>query len=180
MYCYCLLVSDWRPPSHFFVYVWTVFFPICGSSTWSSCQPFDTVLLAHRFGNSLVSYNVHKLSWWCKGVMIVDCSTTSCSFSSVIMKNPLRTEIRGLFDHPHDIHADWIYSRTGYDVSTYFRSTFIELQKRQIRWLCVEFVKNGLSGDQDMLRAYRDNRPFARNGLVARCTSLLLLPWLKI
>ena len=57
------------------------------------------------------------------------------------------------------IHADLGYSRNGYDVTSYFRSAFVEVrkngQKFRLRQLRVEFMENGLSEGHEISQPYQ-------------------------
>ena len=56
-----------------------------------------------------------------------------------------------------DIHTDTVYIYARYDVTIYLRSkvTAKQLLKTRLRWLLVEFLKNGLSKEHEILQAYR-------------------------
>ena len=55
-----------------------------------------------------------------------------------------------------DIQADMVYSHTGYDVIFYFQSeVIVKKTQKYLRQLLVEFLKNVLSNDHEILHTCR-------------------------
>ena len=54
-----------------------------------------------------------------------------------------------------DVHIDPVYNNTGYDVTSFFRSTFIEIRENGRKWPWAEFLLCSLSEDPEIVHAYR-------------------------